>query len=176
MGLDMYLTARKYVARVDWRDVPMPLPEGATISDYYTSAFKSLSEMFPERLIKHSDAGSSVGINVAYWRKANQIHGWFVREVQDYEDDCKEYHVSKEKLQELLSTVTMVLDTKNKSVAKEHLPVTEGFFFGNYDEDAGYDQYYWEQLADTKEVLEDVLSALNEEDDFAYDFYYQSSW
>lgn len=173
MGLDMFLEARKYVSKVDWRDVPMPLPDGASISDYYTEAFKSLTELFPEQLTKHTDTGGTIAVNVGYWRKANQIHGWFVREVQYHEDDCKEYYVSPEKLQELLSTVTMVLDTKNKSVAKEHLPVTEGFFFGNYSEDEGYDQYYWEQLEDTRDILTDVLAVAEKE---PYDFYYHSSW
>lgn len=173
MGLDMFLEARKYVSKVDWKDVPSPLPDGASLSDYTTSTYKALAEMFPERLSKHAETGAEIGIQVGYWRKANQIHGWFVREVQGGEDDCKPYGVTDLQLQELLDTVTMVLDTRNKSVAKEHLPVTEGFFFGNYSEEEGYDQYYWEQLEDTRDILTDVLAAAKEE---PIAFYYQSSW
>jgi hypothetical protein len=173
MGLDMYLEARKYVRKFDWMDIPSPLPDGASFNDYVTPAYKALAEMFPERLTKHSDTGAEVALTVGQWRKANQIHGWFVRNVQNGDDDCKQYSVSREQLQELLGTVTMVLDTKNKSVAKEHLPVTAGFFFGNYSEDEGYDQYYWEQLEDTRDILTDVLAETEEQ---PYDFYYQSSW
>lgn len=173
MGLDMYLNARKYVGKIDWKDVPSPLPDGASFNDYVTSTYKALAEMFPERLTRNSDMGCEVIINAGYWRKANQIHGWFVDNVQYGEDDCKEYFVSQEQLQQLLDTVTMVLDTRNKGVAKEQLPVTSGFFFGNYDEDEGYDQYYWEQLADTKDILTDVLAAADEE---PMSFYYQASW
>lgn len=38
---------------------------------------------------------------VGYWRKANHIHKWFVDNVQDGEDDCKEYRVSIEQLHKL---------------------------------------------------------------------------
>ena len=43
----------------------------------------------------------SKGVKVAYWRKANAIHGWFVDNIQDGVDDQNEYYVSKEKLEEL---------------------------------------------------------------------------
>jgi hypothetical protein len=46
---------------------------------------------------------SEVIEEVMYWRKANQIHKWFVDNVQDGVDDCKEYWVSEEKLQELFA-------------------------------------------------------------------------
>ncbi len=38
-----------------------------------------------------------------YWRKANQIHKWFVDNVQDGNDDCKTYYVSTEDLEKLLN-------------------------------------------------------------------------
>ena len=38
---------------------------------------------------------------VGYWRKANAIHGWFVRELADGVDECQEIPVSKIKLLEL---------------------------------------------------------------------------
>lgn len=39
---------------------------------------------------------------IAYWRKANMIHKWFVDNVQKGNDDCKEYKITKEHLEELL--------------------------------------------------------------------------
>lgn len=41
--------------------------------------------------------------SVGYWRKANQIHKWFVDNVQDGNDDCKSYYVSTEDLEKLLN-------------------------------------------------------------------------
>ncbi len=38
-------------------------------------------------------------IEVGYWRKANQIHNWFVKNVQGGVDDCGYYGVTKEKLE-----------------------------------------------------------------------------
>lgn len=177
MGLDMYLEARKYVRQIDWNSVPRRSFDDETPVDYslyHTDAYKALAEMFPERLIKHADAGSTVSMNIAYWRKANQIHGWFVREVQGGEDNNAPYPLEREKLVELLDTVKKVLDG-DKSVARELLPVTPGFFFGNYNEDDGYDEYYYEQLRKTETMLEDILAEVKE-GEYEYELYYQSSW
>lgn len=88
--------------------------------------------------------------NQAYWRKANQIHHWFVKNVQCGEDDCKPYEVSGEQLLELVDLCKRVL--ANHSLAEELLPTYEGFFFGNYT----YDDYYFSDLEDTVEQLSDI--------------------
>jgi len=110
---------------------------------------------------------------VGYWRKANAIHGWFVRNVQDDVDDCGKYPVSREKLQELFDLCKSVLvvesgavDAVNKKLAQEKLPPTKGFFFGMYE----IGDYYIQDLKGTMEILEKVLAS---EDN---DFYYCSSW
>ena len=56
----------------------------------------------PERI-------SQIEEDVAYWRKANQIHNWFVENVQDGKDDGDEYDVSKEQLQELVNVCKKVV-------------------------------------------------------------------
>jgi len=38
------------------------------------------------------------GSEVGYWRKANAIHGWFVRELAGGIDECQPIHVSRENL------------------------------------------------------------------------------
>lgn len=178
MGLDMYLEARKYVSQTDWTKVPKRKfddPEPLDLSLYYTDEYTALASIFPAGLIKHSESGSRVAINIGYWRKANQIHGWFVREVQGGVDNCDAYPVTREKLVELLDTVKKVLDG-DKDTARELLPVTAGFFFGNYSEDGGYDEWYYEQLESTETLLEDILSEYTEANHLEYDIYYQSSW
>ena len=55
---------------------------------------------------------------VAYWRKANAIHKWFVDNVQGGEDDCGEYIVPRSKLiQELYSIIKEVLNKKERAVS-----------------------------------------------------------
>ena len=177
MGLDMYLEARKYVGKIDWSKVPKRGPNDDTpinFNDYPTDDYLTLKSMFPEDLLKHNESGSSIGINVGYWRKANQIHGWFVENVQGGEDNCQPYPVEREKLVELLETIIKVR-AEDKETAKELLPVVGGFFFGNYDEDEGYDEWYYMQLEYTEKMLTDILAAVPE-GTYEYDFIYQSSW
>ena len=107
---------------------------------------------------------ASIVENIGYWRKANAIHRWFVQNVQDGEDDCKEYYVQREQIKELLQIVKQVLTDNSK--AEELLPTQKGLFFGSSD----YDPWYFEDLEDTKIILEDALL------ETAGDIYYSSSW
>lgn len=102
-----------------------------------------------------------------YWRKANQIHKWFVDNVQGGNDNCGEYLVTTEQLERLLELVNEVL--RNRDKANELLPTANGFFFGSYD----YDEGYFDDLIQTKAIIENVLAL----DNFnKYDIYYSSSW
>jgi hypothetical protein len=109
--------------------------------------------------------GASVEVTCAYWRKANQIHSWFVREVQGGEDNCGEYYVSSDKLIELLAICKHSLENKDPALL---LP-QGGFFFGSTD----IDEWYWNDLKSTISQLERIL-ALPEFDNLS--FYYNSSW
>ena len=143
MGLDMYLSAKRYM----WNKER----EGVKVSGIDIPAPLELKEL---------------GCRAAYWRKSNQIHGWFVDNVQDGEDDCKSYYVSRENLQELVDLCRKVL--ANRELAAELLPPNEGFFFGGYQ----YDDYYFDDLQRTA----DELTALLEAVDDSWEFEYQSSW
>ena len=136
---------------------------------------------------------------VGYWRKANQIHNWFVENIQDGEDDC-DYHreVTKEDLEELLDVCKRVLEScelvdgkiyngysyvngqelpiledgkyiKNPSVAQESLPATSGFFFGSTQ----YDEYYVSDIQETIDIITKVLETTDFETEMIY---YLSSW
>ena len=104
---------------------------------------------------------------VGYWRKANAIHRWFVENVQNGEDDCGRYPVSREQLEELLE---ICKDIKNYTEDPETLlPTQDGFFFGSTE----YDEYYYEDIDRTIEILERVLA----ETDFDnYQITYHASW
>lgn len=102
----------------------------------------------------------TTGQEVGYWRKANQIHNWFVNNIQNGEDECGEYDVPYEKLLELRGLCYDVLKTKNPSL----LPPTSGFFFGSTE----INDHYYDDLRDTIKIIE----ALNDADKYTY----HSSW
>ena len=52
---------------------------------------------------------------IGYWRKANAIHKWFVDNVQDGIDDCKNYFVDPSQLEELRELCQEVLDNHEKA-------------------------------------------------------------
>lgn len=52
--------------------------------------------------------------DIGYWRKANHIHKWFVDCVQDGEDDCEKYEVTKSNLLDLKAVCEEVLSLKGK--------------------------------------------------------------
>jgi hypothetical protein len=81
-------------------------------------------------------------------------------------DNCGEYSVSKGELEELRNICTEVFNDHSK--AEELLPSTSGFFFGNTD----YDEWYYNDVQHTIEILDKILS----ESDGNQDIYYSSSW
>ena len=101
---------------------------------------------------------------IGYWRKANAIHGWMVENVQGGVDDCGVYNFPLQKIVELYFLCREVL--KNPSKCKDLLPVTQGCFFGSYE----YDEWYFEYIKDTRDILESVLLQSQLE------YQYQSSW
>ena len=107
----------------------------------------------------------SVEMKVGYWRKSNQIHQYFVNNCQGGEDDCRISYVDRDKLVELLDLCKQVLADHSK--AEDLLPSQSGFFFGNTE----YNEYYYSDLSDTVEILENALKMGDD-----WEFYYQSSW
>jgi len=155
MGLDMYLSAKKYMSRhFDAAD---------------TQKINGINELFGVEGDEDGDYGAQeVIFRVAYWRKANAIHDWFVQNVQDGRDECQEAWVSREQLQELIELCKQIIAKPKK--ADELLPTRSGFFFGGTD----YDDWYMHQLQYTVDRFEKILA----DPAFAkgVDFYYQSSW
>ena len=154
MGLDMYLTAERYMSKY------FDAEDQKKIAD--------INEIFDIQGEEDGDYGAqSVIFKVAYWRKANAIHQWFVDNVQDGVDECQKAYVSREQLQTLLDLCKEIIASPKKG--KEKLPTADGFFFGSTD----YDEYYIQDAQYTVDRLEKILkdSALEK-----CDFYYQSSW
>ena len=147
---------------------------------------------------KKNDKNDDSFNQVAYWRKANQIHNWFVKNIQDGNDDCGYYEVSRQQLQELLSVCRDVLTYANCELQEMNgglrkidgewkeeiitgrkitntefiadlLPTTSGFFFGSTE----YDEWYLRDIENTIEQLNKVLNDTDFEKDAIF---YTSSW
>ncbi len=152
MGLDMYLYKKHFMKDFDYKGANHT---GVTV----TTNDEVHPDIKPERV-------TYILEEVVYWRKANQVHGWFVENVQKGEDNGATYHVEREQLERLRDTAKEVL--ANRGLAAEKLPVREGFFFGTYD----YDQYYFSDLASTVADLDAVL----DEPNYGATFAYRASW
>ena len=141
--------------------------EYETHEDYVKHLREKLPTLNEERHVEKSDYFKIgwLGKEVAYWRKANAIHRWFVENAQNNKDECLPHLVSKEKLEELL---LLAYEVKDHQVPNK-LPSQEGFFFGSTD----YDELYYQDIDLTIDQLEKVLSETDWEKD---SIYYQSSW
>lgn len=153
MGLDMYLSKKTYVRKWDY------IPDEKQYDVVVTRGGQPYNSIDPNKI-------TYVEEQVMYWRKANQIHGWFVDNVQKGKDDCGQYYVTKEDLGALLE---ICHDVKDEPIdAPCFLPVSNGCFFGSEE----YDEYYFRQIDNTIEALESILQDWDEE----ADYYYKSSW
>ena len=70
---------------------------------------------------------------VAYWRKANAIHGWFVNHCTDDGnlDDCEEIEISKNNIEALKQDCLSVLEILGTDLPKETISVNSGWRFEN---------------------------------------------
>ena len=148
MGLDQTLYAKKYVGQ--YGKVKIAITGDPSV---------------------HNDRIVYLTEEVMDWRKANAIHKWFVDNVQDGNDDCKTYYVSRDKLKELLRLCKLIGDKSCQCMSQKPedvLPTQGGFFFG----DTAYDKWYFD---DIKRTINSLERALKEYDD-DWDFEYSASW
>ena len=135
---------------------------------------------------------------VAYWRKANAIHGWFVKNVQNGIDECQESVVTREQLNELLLVCHEVIKATNlieghvyngsHANAETNFKMVDDYVEGRviaepeiieqllptqegfFFGSTGYDEYYFEDVKDTVQQLQKALVLEFQE------FVYQASW
>ncbi len=185
MGLDMYLNRKTYVKHWDHKGD----------DNFKITVFKNSEEfkgINPKRI-------SYIEEEVIYWRKANQIHNWFTKNVQNGNDDCGDYYVSLEQLKTLRDICENVLIesklvdgiVKNGSFAnketnfkfKDNLELGKVIKDFSYAEEnlpcsggfffggTDYDEYYYNDVLETLNSLNEILN-----EDNIGDFYYSSSW
>jgi hypothetical protein len=102
MGLDMYLTKKAYI--------------GAKFAHRKMKTVISIDQG-GEKIQINPNRVQYIIEEVGYWRKANHIHNWFVKNVQEGKDDCGEYYVTVEQLKKLLSVCKKI---------KKNCPLIDG--------------------------------------------------
>jgi hypothetical protein len=128
MGLDMYLVGEKYL----WENEDTkPMEDGFRLK--------------------------SKELELGYWRKHPNLHGFIVREFADSVDNCGKIELSEEDLKKILT-----------AVEADELPETSGFFFGTSRPD---------DKPPTIKILKDALEWLAVEEKHIYrTVYYEASW
>jgi len=151
MGLDMYLSVRRYLRTTD-ENYPKVIDALGLGYDYdrQYSAF--------------------VEGTIAYWRKANAIHSWFVENIQDGDDNCGSFSVPATELYTLRAICRRSVDNYDCGHPNPvELKTQEGFFFGSTE----YDEDYWEILRDTVTLLDRALGVDNADE---VEYMYHASW
>jgi hypothetical protein len=186
MGLDMFLQKRSYVKNWEHMDK----------SELHTVMVKRGSKKRPD--IK-PERVSYVIEEVAYWRKFNALHGWFVNNLANGVDNCQEIYVSNENLKELHETLLKAQEILNNANVVETpqkdwngseyivktfdcenelnelgFAPTKGFFFGSQN----ISSYFKEAVDNTAIEIGNILAEIeeNEKNGFSSDYYYQASW
>ena len=168
MGLDMYLIRKTYAKNWDHREKRHKITK--------RNLGKELKHINPEKI-------NYIEEEVGYWRKANAIHSWFVKNIQNGVDDCGEYRVELNdliKLKKACNTILSSIEVKhgviqngasmkagesemtpNFEVGKmimnedicEELLPTQSGFFFG---STNYDEWYINDLKDTIQVIENL--------------------
>ena len=158
MGLDMYLYRREYVGGWDWKSVKDDGKERAFYDTILEYTNLPRCEASPH---------ANVEVCVAYWRKANAIHKWFV-DLDGGRDECQSIYVTAGQLKELRDKCMSIVS--EPAIAASTLPTQSGFFFGSYE----YDDWYMEDMKNTIDQLDAVLEGIGDDD--WVDFIYRASW
>ena len=190
MGLDMYVNIRhkntqsKLDAYEAWEQ------------KYSYEEFQRLTEEQKEEY-RNSEPeydDEMYGKELMYWRKANQIHNWFVQNCQNGVDDCERYVITVadlKKLKELCEKILTMTEVKQELrptypngwfsepvhvMQDVRLLTEEGIKFasehlpsrsGFFFGSTDYDDWYVLELKNTVEQINDTLDTLNCEYGFA---------
>ena len=166
MGLDMYLNVSE---RIESHDYSRGYNETTRTEN---PKYNTIVETVGMKVRDNIAASVAVEYTAIYWRKANQIHGWFVNELADGVDECQRIRVTRDNLVDLHNICSQLIDTRSTELANELLPPTPGFFFGAYE----IDDYYWRDIEETHEQLTELLDEITEDNRWNYSIEYQASW
>lgn len=166
MGLDMYLNVSE---RIESHDYSKGYSETTRTEN---PKYNTIVETVGMKVRDNIAASVTVEYTAIYWRKANQIHNWFVSTLANGIDECQRIPVPRDNLVALHDRCGVLLDTRSNELAVDLLPPTSGFFFGSTD----IDEWYWQDVEETHKQLTELLDEITEENKWNYSIEYQASW
>jgi hypothetical protein len=112
MGLDMYLYAEKHVSNSS-KDFIEKFPQYRKEAEQYQDVM-SATGMYS--LPTPEYGGATISKCVGYWRKANAIHGWIVRNLANGVDECQRIYMSREDLVALRDSCVNELSNRSNAL------------------------------------------------------------
>ena len=101
----------------------------------------------------------TMNVELGYWRKHPNLHGYIVDQFADGEDDCRPIELSVENIQQIAD-----------AVANKKLEKTEGFFFGISDESD-------ERINEDLKIMGQAIAWLSKKEEGEFrSVIYQASW
>ena len=134
-----------------------------------------------DNLVKYSNLGNLLclgeddhrvfefRIKIAQWRKAYHIHQYFVENCAYGKNNNSPICTSLGSLRELKDRCEIVI--RNPEKAMEFLPSSPNHYCG-----FGYDDYYFESLKFTVDVIDKILTEFDEEKHYQCWIQYEESW
>jgi len=158
MGLDMYLTRTN---RTNHTTEELE----AIDHEFITPEKAEAAPFLPLREYQYSDGFYTIFHEVAYWRKFNALHNWFVERVQGGVDECQLSEIDDDTLVALIDDLKAV----SRGEFVEDLEPVSGFFFGGIDKD----EHYYERINEALHLFGDIL---NNFDFKKCRLFYRASW
>ena len=137
MGLDMYVEGEKYFFGGWDKTNPRRKEDGYEVTEHK--------------------------LELAYWRKHPDLHGFIVQNFANGVDECQRIELWPEDIDKII-----------KALRDNNLPVTSGFFFGNSEEFGDLEPDVREKDAKTWEKIKEWL--LEKQEGVAKTVVYQASW
>lgn len=100
---------------------------------------------------------SAVTLEIGYWRKHPDLHGYIVAKFAEGKDECQQIDLTRDDLEQII-----------RSIQFKSLPKTSGFFFG--ESDGSEDER-------TIGIIKSAIQWLdNKEKNVSKSVYYRASW
>lgn len=109
---------------------------------------------------------------VHYWRKANSIHNWILKEARtspDFNAGDNGIEITKDMLIKFVEQAETVLKDRSDETSERLIPSCSGFFFGSTE----YDEWYYNDIKDTAEKFKQLINTFDFEN---YKLLYSCWW
>ena len=126
-------------------------------------------DMYLER-VSRNDSGNRAEVH--YWRKANSIHNWILKETgtpSDFNAGDNGIELTKDMLIKFVEQAETVLRDRSDETSERLIPSCSGFFFGN----TTYDEWYYKDIESTAEKFKQLINTFDFE---TYELVYSCWW